>query len=243
MTSTSAAPTQPVARPEARPSTRRWEILRVVLVVAALLLLAGAWKWTPLSEVVRPSRLSEWFGPYRTAWYALPVTVAAFVVLGFLMVPVMGMVLACGLIFGPWLGTLYALPGSLSSAVAGYLAGRKIGRRTLERVLGRRVRALGDRIAGDGAIAVYLIRKIPAPFTLVNMVVGASGIRFVDFLAGTVLGMSPLVIVFSVGGAKLPELMEDPSPRMILLMAALLLIPLPIALAVDAALKRRRRRS
>ncbi len=246
MTATSAAPAKTVAPPEGgREGSpfRRWEVLRVAAIVAGLLLLAAAWKWTPLREIIRPSRLSEWFGPYRYAWYAPPVTVAAFVTLGFVMVPVMGMVLACGLIFGPWLGSAYALAGSLGSAIAGYAAGRKAGRRTLERVLGRRARALGDRIAGDGAIAVYVIRKIPAPFTLVNMMIGASGIRFVDFLAGTILGMSPLVVVFSVAGANLPDLLSDPSPRLILLLAALLIVPIPIAFAVDAALKRRRRPS
>ena len=244
MTSTHAAPTKPLARPDRAKEgvpARRWEILRVIAVLAGLLLLAAAWKWTPLREIIRPARLSEWFEPYRYAWYALPVTVAAFVALGFVMVPAMGMVLACGLIFGPWLGTVYALAGTLSSAIAGFLAGRKLGRQTLERALGRRVRALGDKIAGQGAIAVYIIRKIPAPFTLVNLVIGASGIRFIDFLAGTILGMGPIVVVFSVCGANLPSLMSDPSPRMISLMVALLLVPVPIALAVDAALKRRRR--
>ena len=246
MTSTHAAPTKPLAPPargREEGSIRRWEILRVAAVVAGLLLLAAAWKWTPLREIIRPSRLSGWFEPYRYAWYALPVTVAAFVTLGFVMVPAMGMVLACGLIFGPWLGSVYGLAGALSSAIAGYAAGRKLGRRTLERVLGCRVRALGDKIAGQGAIAVYVIRKIPMPFTLVNLVIGASGIRFIDFLAGTILGMGPIVIVFSVCGANLPELMSDPSPRVIGFMVALLLIPVPIALAVDAALKRRRRKA
>jgi phospholipase D1/2 len=242
--STSIAPSKADASQEpgsAPVAARRWEILRVMMILAALLLFAAAWKWTPLREIIRPTRLSEWFGPYRGAWFALPVTIAAFVALGFVMVPAMGMVLACGLIFGPWLGSFYGLAGALSSAIAGWAAGRKLGRRTLERVLGRRARAVGDRIAGTGAIAVYLIRKIPAPFTLVNMVIGASGIRFVDFLAGTILGMGPIVIVFAVCGANLPDLLSDPSPRMISLMVALLLVPLPIALAVDAALKRRRR--
>ena len=246
MTSTSAAPSKSAAASESGEgavSVRSRELLRVVVILAVLLGLAAAWKWTPLREIIRPSRLSEWFGPYRGAWYALPVTVAAFVALGFVMVPVMGMILACGLIFGPWLGSIYALAGSLSSAVAGWAAGRKLGRETLERVLGRRVRALGDRLAGDGAFAVFVIRKIPAPYTLVNLVIGASGIRLFDFVAGTILGMGPIVVVFAVCGANLPELLSNPSARMILLMLALLLVPLPIALAVDAALKRRRRKA
>jgi uncharacterized membrane protein YdjX (TVP38/TMEM64 family) len=218
-------------------------MLRVLLIVAGLLALAAAWKWTPLSEIVRPSRLSAWLAPYEHAWFALPGVIGAFVVLGFVMVPVMGMVLACGLIFGPWQGSVYAFSGALASAMAGFAAGRRVGRDRLERLVGPRVRKLGDRVAGEGVIAVYVIRKIPAPFTLVNMVIGASGIRFLDFVLGTILGMGPIVVVFSVGGANLPHLLSDPSPRLIVLMVSLLLIPIPIALAVDAALKRRRRTS
>jgi uncharacterized membrane protein YdjX (TVP38/TMEM64 family) len=217
----------------------RWEILRVAAILAGLLALAAAWKWTPLSEIIRPSRLSAWLSPYEHAWFALPGVIVAFAALGFVMVPVMGMVLACGLIFGPWQGSAYALCGALASAISGFAAGRRIGRDALERLLGPRVRKLGDRIAGDGVLAVYVIRKIPAPFTLVNMVIGASGIRFLDFLLGTILGMGPIVVVFSVGGASL----SNPSPRLLFLMIPLLLIPIPIALAVDAVLKRRRRAS
>lgn len=222
-------------------SVRRWEFARLLLALLGLGLLAAAWKWTPLRDYASPTRLSEWLGPYREAWYALPAAVVAFTLLGFVMVPVMGMVLACGLIFGPILGSVYGLAGSLASAVAGFAAGRKLGRETLERALGPRARRLGERVAGDGVIAVYVIRKIPAPFTLVNMVIGASSVRFIDFLLGTILGMGPIVVVFSIGGANLPALLSDPSPRMIALMAALLLVPVPVAIAVDRAMKRRRR--
>jgi phospholipase D1/2 len=228
---------------EGEAGTRRRDILRIVAALGLLLALAATWKWTPLGDAVRPSELSETLGPRRYAWYMFPLTIAAFSLLGFLMVPVMGMVLTCGLVFGPWLGTLYALVGSLASAAAGFGAGRKLGRRSLERLLGPRVRKLTQRVAEDGVLAVYVIRKIPMPFTLVNMAIGASTIRFPDFLAGTALGMSPFVVVLSVGGAKLPELLADPSPRAIALVAATFLLPVPVAFALDVALKRRRRRT
>ena len=228
---------------ESAPGTRRRDILRLVVALAVLLLLAALWRWTPLGDVVRPAEISETLAPHRHAWYMFPLTIAGFTLLGFVLVPVMGMVLSCGLIFGPWLGTAYALIGSLASAAAGFGAGRRLGRAGLERLLGPRVRKLTDRVAEDGVLAVYVIRKIPMPFTLVNMAIGASRIRFLDFLAGTALGMSPFVVVLSVGGASLPRLLEDPSPRSLALVAATFLVPIPVAFALDAAIKRKRRRA
>jgi uncharacterized membrane protein YdjX (TVP38/TMEM64 family) len=217
--------------------------VRAALAVALLLALAAAWAWTPLREVLEPGRVSAWLEPHRSAWYALPAVVLAFVLLGFVMVPAMGMVAVCGLAFGPLRGTLYALAGAMASAVAGYAAGRRLGRATLERLLGRTAGRLAARIRNDGTLAVYLIRKIPAPFTLVNLAVGASGIRFLDFVVGTLLGMGPIVAVIGVAAGRIPDLLDDPSAATLLPLAALLLVPLGIALAVDAALKRRRRRS
>ena len=47
-------------------------------------------------------------------------------------------------------------------------------------------------IAKRGILAVVVIRMLPvAPFTVVNIVAGASQISLRDFLVGTLLGMAP----------------------------------------------------
>ena len=46
----------------------------------------------------------------------------------------------------------------------------------------------------NGTIAVFFVRKVPAPFTLVNIVMGASTIRYGDFIVGTVLGMGAFAV-------------------------------------------------
>ena len=39
------------------------------------------------------------------------------------------------------------------------------------------------------ALAVFFLRKIPFPFTLANIIVGASTVRYRDFVVGTLLGV------------------------------------------------------
>ena len=55
----------------------------------------------------------------------------------------------------------------------------------------------------NGTLAVFLVRKIPAPFTLANIVVGASTVRFRDFIVGTLLGMSAFVVALAGFGYQL----------------------------------------
>jgi len=47
-------------------------------------------------------------------------------------------------------------------------------------------------MAKQGILTVAMIRNIPvAPFTIVNLIAGASHIRLKDYLIGTALGMLP----------------------------------------------------
>lgn len=57
------------------------------------------------------------------------------------------------------------------------------------------------------------VRLIPvAPFTVVNLVAGASHIRFRDFLLGTIFGMVPGVIAITVFSDRLAAAIYRPSP-------------------------------
>jgi phospholipase D1/2 len=87
-----------------------------ILLVVALGVLAAAWKWTPLSTWADPDRISALLEPLRTHWYGFPVVVAVFVVAELFVFPVMVLVFVCGVAFGPVLGPIYALAGSLASA-------------------------------------------------------------------------------------------------------------------------------
>ena len=53
-----------------------------------------------------------------------------------------------------------------------------------------------SRIIGKGVVAVAMIRMVPiAPFSIVNVVAGASKLSLRDFMLGTVLGMAPGIAV------------------------------------------------
>lgn len=169
-------------------------IAAVALVAAVLLLATGGW---PTAATLTAYAERYVHGP------AAPLIVAlAFVVLGFLFVPVMLLIAVCGLAFGPWHGALYALLGAVASSVAGWLAGRLAQDAVLARCSGLAEKLRG-RIACRGLVAVILIRLVPSgPFTLTNLIAGAIGIRFVHLLIGTALGLAP-GIALTVGAVAL----------------------------------------
>jgi uncharacterized membrane protein YdjX (TVP38/TMEM64 family) len=221
-------------------SDRKTTWIRILGVFLFFGVLAAAWQWTPLKGLLDLERIAAWVEPHRTAWYAPPAVVAAFVVLGILMVPVLLLITATGIAFGPWLGSIYAFAGAITSASVGFMFGRLAGQRRIERVGGRKVGDISRKIERNGTLAVYVIRKIPLPFLFSNLVIGASRVRYRDFLLGSLLGLGPIVIALAGFGYHLTRTLEDPSPEKIALAAAFLVVPLTIAWIVNRVLRRRR---
>jgi len=60
------------------------------------------------------------------------------------------------------------------------------------------------RLARGGVRAVTRARLLPlAPFTIVNLIAGASRVRMRDYLVGTAAGMVPGIVVFALFGDRL----------------------------------------
>ncbi len=113
---------------------------------------------------------------------------------------------------GPLLGFCCAAAGSLLAATATFGVGRLIGRKPLRRWLGHKAQVLERQLEGRGIVTVALIRKVPiAPFTIVNMLIGASGLPYRDFIAGTALGMLPGIAAFAFVGDRAVDAWREPT--------------------------------
>ena len=182
--------------------------------------------------------VSAWLEPYRHAWYALPIVMSVFIALA--VVPVVLLIAATGLVFGPILGPLSAMAGCLSSGSVGFAVGRWMGRRRVERLGGERVARVSRALQRNGTLAVFLVRKVPAPFTLSNIVVGASSVAYRDFIIGTVLGMGALVVALAGFGYQLTQALLDPSPQTVIGAVLIVSVPLTLAWFINRTLRRAR---
>lgn len=193
--------------------TLRKAFVRLAVVIAALLGLAALWRWGPLSEFADADALESWIQALRGSWSASLAMLGAYVVGGLVMFPVLILTVATGLIFGPLVGLLVAASGSLLSALLGYAAGALLGRNTLRRMAGGRLDRVSRQLARRGLLSMTVIRLIPlAPFTVINLVAGASRIGMRDYLLGSALGMLPGIAVITLFSGQIAEVVRAPDP-------------------------------
>jgi uncharacterized membrane protein YdjX (TVP38/TMEM64 family) len=228
LTSALATMVQPVADPERplhleRAASRMWStktIIGMVSIAVALLGLAMAWSYTSLSDFADAGRMSTLLSAYSQSVWGPPFAIAAFVVGGLVVFPVLVLIAATAAALGPWLGFVTAMTGVVLSAFILFVIGRALGRERLQRLLGRRTARIQERVVGKGILAVVVIRMIPiAPFSVVNVVAGASTLPLRDFLIGTLLGMTPGILAMAVLGAQIADLARNASWVNILLLA------------------------
>jgi phospholipase D1/2 len=186
--------------------------IQVALGGLVVLALALMWRYTPLAEwtdlrVIRASAMS-----ISDSMWAPLIVVGVFVAAGFVLFPVTILIAVTAGTFGPWLGLLYAAAGALASSLATYLLGARLGKNALRTLVGPRLNRVARRVRDKGVLTMATVRMVPvAPFTIVNLVAGASGIRFVDFVAGTLLGLLPGLIVLSSLGNQIFYALSNPS--------------------------------
>jgi uncharacterized membrane protein YdjX (TVP38/TMEM64 family) len=196
-----------------------------------LALLAIAWRWTPLSEWVNLASLVAFARGLEALPFAPIAVVASYVIAGLLMVPVMLLIAVTGIVFGPVVGAMYAIAGALLSAAVTYGIGLWLGRETVRRLVGSRINRLSRRIAKRGILAMLVVRLLPvAPFTVVNIVAGASHISFRDYMIGTLLGITPGAVITVTFVHNLAEAVRNPS------MGAIAVLGLTAALLIGFAL-------
>jgi uncharacterized membrane protein YdjX (TVP38/TMEM64 family) len=210
-------------------------LLLRALALALLCGVAAAAVYLLAQSSTTPRSVSAWLAPHRHAWYALPMIMFGFIVLG--PVPVVLPIAATGVAFGPVLGPFYAMAGCLASGSVAFAVGRGFGRGRIERWGGARGARLTRVLARNGTLAVFLVRKVPAPFVLVNIAIGASAIRYREFVIGTVLGMGAFVIALAGFGYQLTEIWRHPTPSGLMRAGLLLGIPLTAAWLINRILR------
>ncbi len=206
------------------------------LIVAALVL---AWRYTPLSALTDPNVLRAAAVELSASIWAPVIVVTVFVLGGFVLFPLTILIAVTAGTFGPWQGVIYAAAGALASSLTTYLVGARLGRDKLRHMIGPRLNRVARRVARKGVLTVATVRLVPvAPFTVVNLVAGASGIRLVDFLLGTMIGLIPGLIVLSTLGDKIFRVLANPTWADIAAFAGLLVLWIGLSFGLQIAVTR-----
>ncbi|KVF65313.1 VTT domain-containing protein [Burkholderia vietnamiensis] len=200
-----------VPQEQHRSLTARFFVLgAAVLLIAALAL---AWRFSPLGHELNVASLAR--AAMRAAQLpgAPALLLAGYVLAATLSVPITLLITVTGLVFGAWPGLAYASVGTMAAAAATYGIGRWLGRDAVRRLAGSRANRLSERIGRRGVVAMAVLRLLPiAPFTIVNLVAGASHIGLRDYLIGTAIGMLPGIVLTVTFAHQLTAALSHPDP-------------------------------
>jgi uncharacterized membrane protein YdjX (TVP38/TMEM64 family) len=213
--------------------------MKFAAIVALFAGLTVAWHYPPLSEIAKPDSIGPMLRTLAEEPWAPILIIGIYLVGGLIAFPVMILIAATAAAFGPMMGLIYATTGALASAVVTYAVGALLGRDTLRGVIGPRLRRVQRKIVNGGVLAIAAIRMVPlAPFTVVNLVAGASEVRLGAYVAGTLIGMAPGLLLMSALGHQFVRVLSEPKAIDLVLLAAFILVWLAFAGGVQLLVTR-----
>ncbi len=150
--------------------------------------------------------------------------------------------LSAGAIFGPLLGTIYAVSAASAGATLSFLVTRYLLRDAVLARFGNKLEGINQELERRGLNYLLFLRLVPVfPFFLINLAAGLTRLPLRIFMLGTFIGIIPGGFVFVNAGASLASisrLSDIASPRVLgsfALLGLFALIP-----ALYAKLKARR---
>ena len=177
---------------------------RLALLALGFALLAAAWRFTPLSEIVTAEKVIGWAHTFGSQWWAPLVVMLAYTPACFVMFPRPLITLASVVAFSAWLGFAYALAGIVFSGIVTYYVGKYMPRDTVRRLAGPRLDKMVEVLKKHGLLALTLLRLVPmAPFAVEGIVAGAVGLKLWHLALGTAIGALPGTLATTVFGEQL----------------------------------------
>jgi 3-dehydroquinate synthase len=161
--------------------------------------------------------LENWLGislePWARAWMAdagwsgAATVVALLAIDIFIPVPSSVVMVLSGAAFGILWGSLLAFVGSIGGEWLGFELARRYGSSWFSRFIGDESerRRLNVILATHGAAAVAATRALPVVMETMSVVAGLSTMSRSTFLAASVVGTAPIVVVYAYAGARSRE--------------------------------------
>jgi phospholipase D1/2 len=204
------AKTRNVGAPQQARSRPAWgKILLITLILAAL---GAAWRYTPLAELLTLDRINRVARIVRATWWAPIAVVFAYTPAAVLMFPRALLTLVSIIAFGLWAGIGYAAAGILLAAVALYYAGRTMEYQTVQRLTGDRIEPIRKVLREHGVMAIFALNMVPAPpFSVQSAIAGACRVPVWHYVLGSILGMLPSLLTWTVFGGQIVRALRDPA--------------------------------
>lgn len=214
------------------------------LVAAGVL--AAAWFTLPLGFSIllfaSLGEVSDWLRSHGTSGAAVGALAFA-VAAGVGLLPTYAQAVLMGWVFGTALGSGVSVAGYVGGAVIGWTFSRLVAGDAVRRAIDGHPKwgvvraALVDAKPLRTGFLVALLRFPPnSPFAFTNLVLAATGVRFLPMIAGSIAGMLPRTVFAcwigaqgaATGAKDLADLMKKQGPTAVLVGIVLLVVALAV---------------
>lgn len=187
--------------PEAHPALDRRSLVRQgAVLLGGVFLLALLARVAPVDDgLERLREATAALGPVRAVLLVAGVYAATELAL----VPGSAICLLSGALLGPWLGTVAAWMGAMTSATLAFLISRHVASGAVEALAARspRLRRVRQRMGRRGWRWVAALRLFPVvPYTVQNYVAGLTPIPLRQYLGASAVAMVPGVTLYAWTG-------------------------------------------
>lgn len=217
-------------------TSRHLVVLLVVLLVIAFFAL-DLGKYFTL-EYMQSQR--QYFQDYYSQHQALTIAIYFFVYVAVTALSLPGaaiMTLVGGAIFGLLMGTIVVSFASTIGATLAFLVSRFVLRDYVQKRFGEKLQAINEGIEKEGVFYLFTLRLIPIfPFFVINLVMGLTPIKVVQFFLVSQVGMLAGTIVYVNAGSQLASITSLSgilSPALLASFALLGVFPLIAKKSID----------
>jgi uncharacterized membrane protein YdjX (TVP38/TMEM64 family) len=178
-------------------------LIKTALGVAFFSILALAWYRWDLSAFFTPAHVEavlEEIGPLAPLIYMAVMAATA------ILIPIPGppLFVIAGALFGPVMGTLYAVAGSVAGALVAFFIGRFLGRDFIESLVGKHVVICCECSEGLLTKIIFFSRLLPLiSFDVVSYGAGLTRMSLRNFALATLLGSIPMTFIYHSFGSVL----------------------------------------
>jgi uncharacterized membrane protein YdjX (TVP38/TMEM64 family) len=156
------------------------------------------------------------FGPWGIGAYVLLYVINTMT----LVPPIAFLSLSAGALFGPIGGTIALGLGAFCGVTATFIVSRTIGGRLIDRFVKGKAAAFNEKLGRNGFLVLLPIRLIGfPPYEFVNYASGLSKISYKDYIAASMIGMAPAIIIQVLLADRLTRF--DPKDPLLYIAAAL----------------------
>jgi uncharacterized membrane protein YdjX (TVP38/TMEM64 family) len=182
---------------------KRTVIVKAAAALSFILFLVYAWYQWHVAALFEPARIEDFLesiGPFAPLIYMAVLAATAVII------PIPGppLFVVAGALFGPFLGTVYAVAGSLAGAVVAFLIARFLGRDLVESLLGKQVVICCECSEGLLTKIIFFSRLLPLiSFDVVSYGAGLTRMSLRNFALATLLGSIPMTFIYHSFGSVL----------------------------------------